>query len=185
MTPLRRNVYLALAAVCVLVNWAMFRLHPRGKELTALTEEIVRLEPASAAAGQVRTLQAELAAIEEDLAAVGTTDAARPDPSLDLSSLAAECRLVVETATPFESRRTTYEESPQPVTSASGLAERMRRIDPERRLVRWSAWGDFAGLLAFLDHLPTLPGEPVVLELTIERKRHAGPPLLIRLLLAT
>lgn len=197
MSARRRAVYLVLIALCVLANWGMFRLHPQLARLRSSQAEAAELEKRRGDEQAFLALASELERVEAQLEAAGPAPHSRDpaaDPGLAVSALAQQCGLLVESATPIAAPRAsgqpTHGYDPAPAAALKGPAERMQRAFPERPLLRWSAWGDFAGLLRFLEQLPDLPGEPVVLELQVERAQRPGAgtepaaPLLIRLLLA-
>ena len=196
MSARRRAVYLVLIALCVLANWGMFRLRPRLTRLQASQAEVAELEQRRGDQRAFITLAAELERVESQLEASGPAPSAARDPAADpglaLAALAEQCGLLVESTTPIAAPRAPGQATQgydAPATAPlKGPAERLQRAFPERPLLRWSAWGDFAGLLQFLEQLPALPGEPVVLELQVERAQRPGaqasPSLIIRLLLA-
>lgn len=186
MSALRRkDVQLGLVATCLVANWGLFLVRPRLDRLRGLEAEVERLEGERERAAGLQTLLADLDHVEEELAASAPPASSSSPEGFELSALAAACGLTVEAAAPFEAATARYGDDGPAPSSASALTERLRKADPGRRLVRWSAWGDFAGLLAFLERLPSLPGEPVVLDLQVERKRDPGAPLLIRMVLAS
>lgn len=193
MSPRRRAVYCVLIALCALLNWGMFRLRPRLTRLAAGQAEVVQLEQRRGEQQAFVTLAAELERVESQLEACDPAPSAARDPAADpglaLAALAEQCGLLVESSAPIVTPRASSQGNDAPAAAPlKGPAERMQRAFPARPLLRWSAWGDFAGLLQFLEQLPALPGEPVVLELQVERARRPGgqesPPLIIHLLLA-
>ena len=190
MSQQRKAVYWVLIALCLLVNWGMFRLHPRWKELAALDAQLEARAGDHTGAEELARMVAELERLERELEPAGTSgspglDAGDPsETGLALADLASRCGLYLESSSP--------QAAPAAGTTQAqdSLAGKLAKAHPQRPLLRWSAWGDFAGLLAFLEALPALPGQPVVLELQVDRVKSPAPagvdrpPLQIRLLLA-
>jgi hypothetical protein len=185
MTSRRKAASWALIAGCLLVNGAMFRLRPRWQELRGLEGQLATLEAERAGAAELARQVAELSRLEAELEARGGGAlAARAEPcevGLALADLAARCGLALESTGPHVAG-----DAAPGAGREEPLAARLSRADPARQAVRWTARGDYVGLLAFREALPGLPGCPLVLELQVERVRAplpGQPPLHIRLLL--
>lgn len=198
MTNQRKAIYVLLIAACGLVNWAMFRWDPLRKELAALDAQLTALEAESADTGQLAAMTVELGRLEDQLAEQGVarTPGDPREAGLALADLAQRCGLYLDsssqiTAGAAPARQLTAAQLAAQAEAGGApgatLATRLGQAQPERPLLRWNVWGDFAGLLAFLEALPSLPGAPLVLELQIDRTPQTGParpPLTIHMVLA-
>lgn len=174
MSSAPRSLKLLWIALAVsLVGWGVLRLRPRWTALQTAEAELAKLELAPGATGS------EVQALERELAvAKGRGGQMAALPSRQLSGLAQAAGLRVDGSR-------VWEPLPRkgPRSAPRSLVERLRTQAPQRLLIRWSARGEFASVVRFLDGL-TDQGQAAVLELSLETPSEGRGALQIEMVLA-
>ncbi|HBP18480.1 MAG TPA: hypothetical protein DEA08_11945 [Planctomycetes bacterium] len=161
----------------LLISWGLVRVRPRYQELQRArtsSSELARRPRASEE--EVARLRRQLA---DERRAKGP--APKPLPPGELSRLAAKAGLAVDVSDPWEppQQRPGRSRSSEPRSLPARLAEHER----ERVLIRWSARGDFLGLVRFLDFLGETE-RACVLELSLSAPESGAGPLHMNMVLA-
>lgn len=185
----RQGLMFAALLGVVVVNYGLFRVLPRVRELRTLAARRVELAAEvgqadrgllalEAARSELDALRGRLAEDEErarDGAAAFASPAEQPDLEVRLSQLAGESGLVIEAR-----------EGAAPVRPAAAAAAAVLPGGPwalvtgatplERPLQRWTVRGGFRALWGFLGRLRELPWRVAVIRLEVERPPGAEGP---------
>lgn len=168
------QLLLALAAVLA-ASWGGLRLRPLILERQGAEARTLELASGlSATRAEVEELERQLAREQEAGRAPGTALTGS-----DLSRLAAEAGLAVDVSALWDPPPANRALAPGSVAS---LPERLHAQDPGRLIIRWSARGEYASLLRFVDALAGA-GHAAVLELSLRTPAGGRGPLHIDMVL--